>query len=193
MDPCNTNVIRFSTLCEGNLGEPPLPGGASAGIIYANQYNDWLNRINEIRARHGLTMSNAGYIPSYTVATADLMNDILNETIGSKWISGQGIGTPVGKGQKISSITVTSIEDTLFNWENKCVHDASFFTCRSNFTGRCNSDDDGDDRSDDFSDSGDTSDDFGFKSGDCSSFFYSEEGNKANCDSGSCETGCEDN
>lgn len=181
--------------------------------IEASTYNGWIDRINAIRQKHGLSPDTSWVkMSKMDTVTASDMNYIAFASIGSKWLGSDLLpGEEVVEGEIIYYSHLNNIEAVLEDWEETCVHDSGFFTCQSNFFGVKSSDDtgfrcsshrtsfnSGDDRSNDDSDDFGCSSDYeshnsSHDSGDCSVFRFSEENNQANCPTGSCGAGCEGN
>lgn len=91
--------------------------------ISNSDYQGWINRLNAIRSKHGKSSTGLTAPGVGTKITSDKMNQLLNTTIGSKWISAT-VHEPVSIGSKATQALVNEINSKLTVWENTCVHDA---------------------------------------------------------------------
>ncbi len=130
-------------------------------LIRASNFNIWLDRLNSIRARHGLSpASGVSTVPQGATITAAKMNELINAMrsgISSNWMNVQMRSQyPVNSGDKIYYDVGGNIEYELGRWEGVCPHDSSFNSAHksSNFSSHFSSNKSGNYSPDNSNDSG---------------------------------------
>lgn len=108
------------------------------GNILNSEYQTWINRLNAVRSKHGLSSVSISAPGQNAAATAAKMNELLNKTaMTSKWIN-ESIGKTVSQNEIIYQSLATAINSKLTTWENTCVHNTVFTSYhsgnRANFT-----------------------------------------------------------
>lgn len=134
---------------------------ARGDIIRAANYNIWVDRLNAIRARHGLSAaSGVSSVPQGNIITAAKMNELINEMrkgISSNWMNIQMRSQyPVNTGDIISYDVAGNIDTELTKWEGICPNNSSFNSAHksSNFSSHFSSNRSGDYSPDNSNDSG---------------------------------------